>query len=175
MHELSLHILDLLENAVRAGATRVRVSVAEDPAEDCLEIAVEDDGPGLPVSPEEAADPFYTTVGAKRTGLGLSLFRGAAEEAGGTLEVGPSELGGTAVRATMALDHVDRKPLGDLASSLLAIACTHPEVEVQCFVQWPGGYEALSSYAAAPGAHDPIVAGRRFADAVRAAAARLSA
>ncbi|MDX9975064.1 MAG: ATP-binding protein, partial [FCB group bacterium] len=137
MRDLSLHILDLLENAVRAGATTLRVCVAEDRGRDRLELAVEDDGPGLGVAPERAADPFFTT-GQKRVGLGLSLFRQAALDAGGDFRIETSELGGTAVRASLQLSHVDRKPLGDLASSLLPIACTHPEAELQCILRMPG-------------------------------------
>ncbi|HNT89402.1 MAG TPA: ATP-binding protein, partial [Candidatus Hydrogenedentes bacterium] len=72
MRELSLHILDLMENATRAGATVVYVGITENVAQDTLEIVVEDNGPGLPASSDAALDPFYTTKGGKRTGLGLS-------------------------------------------------------------------------------------------------------
>jgi len=130
MHDLSLYLLDIIENSVRAGATRVAVSVAADRAADSLVITVEDDGPGLPVTPHEAVDPFYTTKKGKKTGLGLSLFRQAAEAAGGGLSVGRSaDLGGVAVRAWMALGNVDRPPLGDVATSILTMVATNPEVD----------------------------------------------
>ena len=108
----------------------IRVAVAEDPARDRLEVAVEDDGPGLDVPAETALDPFYTTKSGKRTGLGLSLFRSAAERAGGRLEIARSELGGLAVRAEMGLTHVDRTPLGDLAATLSSVVCTNPDLEL---------------------------------------------
>jgi len=130
MHDLSLYLLDLIENSLRAGATRIAVSVAADRAADRLVIAVEDDGPGLPVAPRQALDPFYTTKTGKKTGLGLSLFRQAAEDAAGGLSVERSaELGGVAVRAWMGLGNVDRPPLGDVATSLLTMVATHPEVD----------------------------------------------
>ena len=130
MHDLSLYLLDVLENSVRAGAATVAVTIAADHAADTLAIAVEDDGPGLPVTPDEALDPFFTTKKEKKTGLGLSLFRQAAEAAGGDLEVGVSDaLGGVAVRASMSLGNVDRPPFGDVATSILTMVATNPEVE----------------------------------------------
>jgi hypothetical protein len=144
--ELSLHVLDLLENATRAGATEVHVTLREDPGLDQLEIAVEDNGPGLPTAPENVLDPFYTTKQGKRTGLGLSLFRAAAEQAGGTFCLGSSEtLGGTAARATFRLGHVDRAPLGDLADTLTSIILTHPEVNVCCTIRTARGETAAAS------------------------------
>lgn len=130
MHDLSLYLLDIIENSVRAGATRICVGVAADRGADSLTITVEDDGPGLPVAPQEALDPFYTTKKGKKTGLGLSLFRQAAEAAGGGLSVGRSaDLGGVAVRAWLGLGNVDRPPLGDVAASILTMVATNPEVD----------------------------------------------
>jgi len=130
MHDLSLYLLDILENSVRAGATVIATAIAADRAADELSISVEDDGPGLPVEPEQALDPFFTTKANKKTGLGLSLFRQAAEAAGGGLSVGRSdELGGVAVRTWMRLGDVDRPPLGDVAASIATMVVTNPEIE----------------------------------------------
>ena len=74
MHDLSLYLLDVLENSARAGAGTVAVTIAADRSADTLTIVVEDDGPGLPVTPDEALDPFFTTKKEKKTGLGLSLL-----------------------------------------------------------------------------------------------------
>jgi signal transduction histidine kinase len=149
LRELALHILDLLENAIRAGATRVEVSVDEQPEDDLLALSVEDDGPGLPVPAQMALDPFFTTKEGKKTGLGLSLFRFRVEQAGGQLRLESSPLGGLAVRAVMRLGHVDRSPLGDLASTLASVVCTNPGVEL-CFRLRVGQRElAVSSTEAA--------------------------
>ena len=130
MHDLSLYLLDILENSVRAGATVIGTTITADRAADELTMLVEDDGPGLPVEPEQALDPFFTTKSNKKTGLGLSLFRQAAEAAGGGLSVGRSdELGGVAVRAWMRLGNVDRPPLGDIAASIATMVVTNPEIE----------------------------------------------
>ena len=132
MRELALHILDLVENSLRAGASVIEVGVEEETEADRLIIRVEDDGPGLPVPAEQALDPFYSTKPGKKTGLGLSLFRFRLEQAGGRLELGRSQLGGLAVLGEMSLSHVDRSPLGDLASSLSTVAACNPEVELRC-------------------------------------------
>jgi len=132
LRDLSLHVLDLMENAVRAGATVIAVGVALDRAADRLSVAVEDDGPGLPVAPEAALSPFYSTKQGKRTGLGLPLFQATAEQAAGALALDRSPLGGLVVTATMAWSHLDRLPLGDLAATLTSVAATNPDVDVRC-------------------------------------------
>jgi len=146
VRDLSLHILDLVENSIRAEASVVRVTIAIDPAADSLRIVIEDNGKGLKVSPEQAADPFYTTKGGKRTGLGLSFFREAAERAGGTMTVGKSELGGVCVAAEMRLNHVDRSPLGDVAATLSSVVCTSPEVDFQVNLRLGGPECRLSAF-----------------------------
>ena len=132
MRDISLHVLDLIENSIRVGATRVSVTVAEDPEQDLLEITVEDNGPGLDVATDTAADPFYTTKAGKRTGLGLSLFRAAAERAEGELTISRSPLGGALVRATMWLSHIDRSPMGDLAATFSSVVLTNPQIDLTC-------------------------------------------
>lgn len=132
MRDLSLHILDLIENAIRAGASVVSVAVAESPARDRIEITLEDNGPGLHAAAETALDPFYTTKEGKRMGLGLSLFHAAAERAGGEVTLAKSALGGLAVKATMKLNHIDRAPLGDLAATISSVVCTNPQIDLRC-------------------------------------------
>jgi hypothetical protein len=132
LRELSLHILDLIENAVKAGASVVAVEIAVEPELDLMCIAVEDNGPGLSVPADQAMDPFYTTKKGKKTGLGLSLFRFRIEQAGGQLALERSPLGGLAVLATLRLAHVDRNPLGDLASTLSSVVASNPQLELHC-------------------------------------------
>jgi signal transduction histidine kinase len=131
MRELALHILDLVENSLRAGADTIAVTVEADAAADRLRIVVEDNGRGLKIAPEAAVDPFYTTKQGKRTGLGLALMKAAAEATEGRLTIGKSSLGpvGVTVTAEFGLGHVDRSPLGDLAGTLASLVCTNPGVE----------------------------------------------
>jgi len=136
MHDLSLYLLELLENAARAGAGVVRSTLRVERQDDVLELIVEDNGKGLPVSPEQALDPFYSTKPGKSTGLGLSLFKAEAEAAGGGLSIGDSPaLGGVRVAVTMRLGDVDRPPVGDLATTLQVMAVTNPEVDFRVVVQ----------------------------------------
>jgi hypothetical protein len=132
MRDLSLHILDLIENSIRAQATAIHVSIVQDVARDTLQIVVEDNGTGISVPQEVATDPFYTTKSGKRVGLGLSLFCSTAEQAGGSVAIGKSPLGGASVTAVMKLSHLDRVPLGDIAATLSSVVCTNPDVELVC-------------------------------------------
>lgn len=178
MRELSLHVLDLVENSLRAGAGVVAVGVEEQPDRDLLAITVEDDGPGLAVDPAQALDPFYTTKEGKRTGLGLSLFRQQVELAGGAMELGRSALGGLAVRARLQLGHVDRYPLGDLAGTLAGVVAANPGVEIRARLARDGRELNVSSAdpdphgGPAPRSADGAAA-RPGGGAARAAARRL--
>jgi signal transduction histidine kinase len=130
VHDLSLYLLELLENSIRAGATQVDITLLMDDEADELRLTVDDDGHGLPVSPEQVLDPFYTTKADKKTGLGLSLLKADAQAAAGDLLIGPSPtLGGARVDTHMQLRHVDRVPLGDMGSTLSVTAFTNPEVQ----------------------------------------------
>jgi len=148
MHDLSLYLLEVLVNSVRAGAGRVDIAMVIDRATDQLRLTVDDDGPGLATTPEQTLDPFYTTKPGKKTGLGLSLLKADAQAAGGDLAIGPSPtLGGTRVEAWMDFDHVDRPPLGDLASSIVVSAVTNPGVD---FTVSLGGDEFVPPLVKAP-------------------------
>ena len=126
-----MHILDVLENAIEAGATRIALTIEEDTALDRLTIEVQDNGRGMPSElAARALDPFVTSRQTRHVGLGLPLLAAAAERAGGGLEIRSAEGVGTVVRATFQLSHWDRAPLGDLASTLLAtlLSQTAPEL-----------------------------------------------
>jgi len=132
MRDISLHILDLMENAVRAQATLIALRIEVDQAKDMLRIVIEDNGRGLEMPPEEAVDPFRTTKPGKKTGLGLSLFKAAVERADGTMALRRSDLGGLAVDASMRWSHVDRSPLGDIAETVSGILCAAPRIKLEC-------------------------------------------
>lgn len=122
MRELSLHILDCLENAIEAGATRITLTIDEDTAQDRMTIKVEDNGRGMaPGFAAQVLDPFVTTRKTRHVGLGLPLLAAACERAGGCLDVQSRPGEGTTVTATFQLHHWDRAPLGDLAATLMAV------------------------------------------------------
>ena len=98
--DLSLHLLDLLQNSAHAGAGEVRVSIIEDEAADILQIRVSDDGKGMSSDEQvRALDPFYTSSNSKKVGLGLPLVAQAAA-AGGSVAIDSEESGGTQVTVT---------------------------------------------------------------------------
>lgn len=131
MEDVSLHILDIVENAVRAGAKNVVIRLAQNKAEDQLVLEVIDDGEGMDEDTRRhSLDPFFTTKEGKRVGLGLPLLAQAAEEAGGTLEVHSAPGKGTKVIATFGLSHIDRRPLGNIEETLRCLKATQPGV---CF------------------------------------------
>ena len=125
MRELSLHVLDALENAVEAGASRVEVLIEEDPAADRLVIELADNGRGM--SPEltrRVLDPFVTTRTTRHVGLGLPLFAAAAQRCEGDLRLESEPGRGTVLKATFRLGHIDRAPLGDMPGTILVILCS---------------------------------------------------
>jgi len=127
MQELSLHVLDLMQNAVEAGASRVEVEVREDPAGDRLTIRVADNGRGM--APEQAArvtDAFYTTRRERRVGLGVPLLEEAAAATGGEVKVTSVPGAGTQVEAGFGLSHLDRAPLGDMGATLATALVGRP-------------------------------------------------
>lgn len=131
VEDLSLHILDIAENAINASASLIEVEIEEREEEDLLVITICDNGTGMePRALERALDPFYTTKEGKITGLGLPLLAQAAKEAGGDLVVRSAPGEGTEVKATFSLSHIDLKPLGDIAATLQTLIAGHPEVDI---------------------------------------------
>jgi anti-sigma regulatory factor (Ser/Thr protein kinase) len=130
MLELALHILDIAENSVRAGAKTVCISVDEDKKADRLTIVIEDDGIGMSETVlKKAMDPFYTSKKVRRVGLGLPLLAEAAERAGGKFEIRSQEGVGTRVAVEFQFGHIDRQPLGDLTGVLLSLIAGNAGVD----------------------------------------------
>ncbi len=131
MLELSLHILDVLQNSIEAGAKRIELCIDEDQREDILRITVRDDGRGMSREmSQKVLDPFVTTRATRHVGLGLPLLAAAAQRCNGELSV-DSTLGvGTTVTATFQLSHIDRAPLGNLVSTLLAVMLSDQDVDL---------------------------------------------
>ena len=130
MEDLSLHILDIAENSIRAKASRIKVRVVEDRAQDLLTIEIKDNGQGIDEKTvKRVLDPFFTTRTTRRVGLGLPLLSQAARESGGDVEI-ESKVGmGTRVKATFGYSHIDRKPLGNMETTLTTLIAGNPEVD----------------------------------------------
>lgn len=130
MRDLSLHILDVVENSIRANARRVEILVEEDEVADLLRLEIADDGNGMDESMmKQATDPFVTSKPGKRVGLGLALLEQATKEADGEFELESEGGAGTRIRATFRHAHPDRKPLGDIPATLETLVAGNPGVE----------------------------------------------
>lgn len=131
MREISLHILDLLENAVEAGATRIEIRIEEDLEKDWLFIEILDNGCGM--SGEligKVLDPFYTTRKTRHVGLGLPLLLDASHRCEGDLVIQSEPGEGTQVKASFRHSHIDRAPIGDMSTALLAILLSERPVDL---------------------------------------------
>lgn len=119
MRELSLNILDVAQNSITAGASLITVEVTENTVDKTMLIGIYDNGKGMSEEQvKSVVDPFYTTRTTRKVGMGIPLFKMAAEQTGGGLEI-ESETGvGTSVRAAFKTDSVDFTPLGDIASTV---------------------------------------------------------
>lgn len=130
MQELSLNVLDVAENSVRAEASLIEITVEEDTAADRLTIVIRDNGRGMTREQVETViDPFYTTRTTRKVGLGVPFFRMAAQLSGGDLTI-RSEVGkGTEVTATFGLTSIDRMPLGDMNGTVAALVQCNPGID----------------------------------------------
>lgn len=121
MNELSLHILDICENSVKANATIINLDIIEDLDKNIFEVTISDNGSGMDEKTLlNVSDPFYTTRTTRKVGLGISLFKLAAELTGGS-QIITSKVGvGTVVKTTFAHNHIDRAPLGNIGDTIIA-------------------------------------------------------
>ena len=141
-----MHILDIAENSISAGADRVLISVMDEDSTRLQSIRIEDNGRGM--SEEEASrvsDPFYTSRTTRRVGMGIPLFRQHAEMAGGGLKIHSEEGVGTTVEARFQLDHPDRQPVGDLEGSWLLLVSSNPGIEWELRCETGHGIFSIST------------------------------
>jgi hypothetical protein len=130
LRELALHILDIAENGITAGADCIWIQVEEARSENLLNIKIEDNGRGMPAEKlKNPADPFITSRTTRRVGLGLSLLAAAAQRCDGKLEIAAEPGRGTSVVATFRYNHIDRAPVGDMASTITTLIMGNPQID----------------------------------------------
>jgi len=128
--ELSLHILDVVENSTRAGAKKVYITIIEDTTKDIMSLEIRDDGSGMREEVlKKAIDPFFTTKTVRNVGLGLPMLAQAAERTDGKFIIESKGGEGTRVAAEFKLSHIDRQPLGDIASTLVTLIAGNTDVD----------------------------------------------
>jgi len=131
MEDLSLHILDIVENSVAAKADKIEISILEDKKKDLLSVEISDNGIGMDDDMvKKVLDPFFTTKTTRRFGLGLSLLSEAAKAANGKLSIQSRKGKGTKIKATFQHSHIDCKPIGDIGQSIITLVIGNPEVDL---------------------------------------------
>ena len=149
MKELSLNILDVTENSVKAGSTLTEIRISE--TGDALTITIKDNGCGMTDEVERAVvNPFYTTRTTRSVGLGIPLLKLAAEQTGGGLEIESktsleSADHGTTVKATFYKNHIDFTPLGDVVSTVTTLIQGHPDTDFLFLHEAEGGEVSLDT------------------------------
>jgi len=129
MEDLSLHLLDIVENSLTASATRIDIVIVEEKDEDRLIMAISDNGKGMDEEMKRnVLDPFFTTKPNRKAGLGLPFLAQAAQEAGGDLRIESGVGKGTTITAAFQLSHMDRKPLGNMSETLRVLRAAHPHI-----------------------------------------------
>ena len=130
MKEISLNILDIANNSIRAKCTLLAIEIEESLEDNHLSITITDDGCGMDEETlKKVTDPFFSSRTTRHIGLGVPFIKQHAELAGGSFSI-ISELGkGTKVEAIFQLDHPDRQPLGDMADIMLMLIASNPEID----------------------------------------------
>jgi hypothetical protein len=129
MNELSLHILDIVQNSISAEATKIEIRIDENILNDQYIITIADNGKGMNEEMvTNVTDPFFTTRTTRKVGVGLSLFKQNAEQTGGNIFIESKEGEGTVVKAVFSHKHIDRLPLGDMAGTMTLLIGANPKI-----------------------------------------------
>ncbi len=130
MKELSLHILDLVQNCVSAGASLIEIIIEESLINDFMKITIKDDGCGMDKDLiEKIRNPFFTTRTTRRVGLGIPLMEAACERCQGNLTIESEKGIGTIVTASFKHSHIDRAPLGNMVDTFITIILGKTEID----------------------------------------------
>jgi len=130
VRDLSEHIMDIIQNSVRANASFVELEIFEDVKKDIFKLIFIDNGCGM--SPEVLAnvcDPFYTSRTTRKVGLGISLLKQNAEQAGGGLDIWSEEGKGTRLEVNFSHSNIDRPVLGNIAETMMLLVGANPEMD----------------------------------------------
>lgn len=119
MQELSLNVLDIAQNSIAANASIVNIDIETDTSLSLLKISVKDNGKGMSSEQvQKVTNPFFTTRTTRKVGMGIPLFKMAAEMSGGSFSI-ESKLGeGTVITGVFKTDNIDCIPLGDISSTV---------------------------------------------------------
>ena len=130
MTELSLNVLDVANNSIRAGAELIEIIVQIQRDLDTLTITIVDDGCGMSKEQlKQVEDPFFTTRTTRKIGLGVPFFKMAALSTSGNFQITSAPGVGTTVTAVFGLTHIDRMPLGDMNSTIHTLITLNSQID----------------------------------------------
>lgn len=130
MTELSLNVLDIANNSIRANASLIEIKIQIKRDLDILTITITDDGCGMTAEQiKQVEDPFFTTRTTRKVGLGVPFFKMAALNTGGSFQIESSPGVGTTVVAVFKLSHIDRMPLGDMNSTIYTLITLNTQID----------------------------------------------
>jgi len=131
MNELSLHILDICQNSIKADASLVEITICEDTVTNLYTIVIKDNGTGMNKKTlSQVSDPFFTTRTTRKVGMGVSLFKMAAELSEGTFHIGSTEGVGTKIVTKFKLNHINRAPLGDIEDTISILCLNEKGIDI---------------------------------------------
>ena len=131
MKELSLHILDIVQNSIKADATLIEIEINEDIDSNALSISIKDNGRGMDEETiKKVEDPFFTTRTVRNVGLGIPLLKSAAERCNGSFAIKSKINEGTEVKAVFGHNHIDRAPLGKIGDTMMVLLNNSEQFEI---------------------------------------------
>ena len=130
MRELSLNVLDVVQNSLTAGANLIEIEVVESVSDATLLICIRDNGKGMDDEVlKQVVDPFYTSRTTRKVGLGIPLFKMASEQSGGSFSIESKPGTGTEVKALFKTDSIDFVPLGDICQTVEILINMNPKLD----------------------------------------------
>ncbi|MBN2346325.1 MAG: sensor histidine kinase [Candidatus Aminicenantes bacterium] len=146
VEDLAFHLMDLVQNAVSAGAATIDLRISESARGDLLTLEVVDDGSGMDRQTLlQAQDPFFTSKSFKKVGLGIPLLKATAQACRGDFHMASRPGRGTRVRARLQMSHIDCPPLGDLEGTLLSLLVSLERVNLRFRYRSARGEFSLAS------------------------------
>lgn len=130
MRNIAEHILDIVQNSIRAKAAQISIDLSESTINNSYELVITDNGLGMDAETcKKVSDPFYTSRTTRKVGLGIPLLKQNAEQTGGKFHIQSKPGKGTKITAMFVFNHIDRLPLGDLVGTYVLLFAANPAIE----------------------------------------------
>lgn len=130
MRDISLHLMDIIQNSVSAKASKIKVTITALFSKDNLIVEISDNGIGMDEEfLQKVTDPFVTTRTTRKIGLGVPLIKASAERADGNFQINSVKAQGTELKAEFKITHIDRLPLGDIAETFSSLILADPQID----------------------------------------------